>query len=682
MSPDAVPTTRPYGSWPSPITAGGLAVSGHPVEGGRFVGEEIWWGELRPAEGGRTTIRRTAAAGAGTAAGADSDAGVDVLPGPWNARTRVHEYGGGAWTVVGDGILVFAEFSDQRLYRLDPGAGAPVPLTPAPPETAAWRYADIGPSPDGSEIWCVREVHTAGRVERDIAAVPVDGSAAEDADRVRSLVAGSDFLAYPRPSPDGKTLAWIAWNHPQMPWDGTELRVAAINPDGSYGPPRTLLGSTTESVLQPEWIDAERLYVLSDRTGWWNLYRIGLAGSDPDPVHPAASDFGGPLWTLGTRWYRPLPDGRIVTVRTNGTDRLGLLDPDLGELTDIELGDLTSVRLADFRDGRLALVAGGAQTPAGLRTIDVTAGAAAAGVRSIREIRRSVEGLPDAAYLPEARAMRFGSSREVHAIVYEPRSPDSVGPAGERPPYIAFVHGGPTAHVAPVLNLVFAYFTSRGIGVVDVNYGGSTGYGREYRERLRGQWGVVDVEDTVAVMHGLVDAGLADPHRLAIEGGSAGGWTVLSALTATDVFACGASYFGVAELVDFAADTHDFESRYLDGLIGPFPEERALYESRAPVNHVDQLSCPVLLLQGLDDPIVPPSQSEKFRDAMVAKGIPHAYLAYAGESHGFRKAATIISAREAELSFYGQIMGFDTPGVPALELWRADAAEPAGEETR
>jgi len=644
-------TTIPYGSWPSPISAAGLARSGHPVDRGVFVGDEVWWSELRPDEGGRTAVRRR---------GADGSV-VDVLPAPWNARTRVHEYGGGAWAVTADRAVVFAEFSDQRVYRLDPGSAQPVPLTPPPPEPASLRYADLILSADGREVWCVRETHTADRVRRDIAAVPL-----QDPHAIRSLVTGSDFLAYPRPSPNGRRLAWIAWDHPQMPWDGTELRVAEFGSDGACGPARTLLGSPTESVLQPEWVDDEQLYVLSDRSGWWNLYRVACSDGALKPLAPAEADVGAPLWILGTRWYASLPDGDVLTVRTRGTDRLARLDPDTGDLTDFDLGDLTTVRIGGARDGRVILRGGGGQTPAGLRVLDLDSG-------RLEVVRLSDDDLPDAGLLPQPREMTFGGDRDVHAVVYPPRHPDCAAPPGALPPFVAFIHGGPTAHVAPALNPVFAYFTSRGIGVVDVNYGGSSGYGRAYRERLRGQWGVVDVEDTVAVMRGLVEAGLADPAGLAIEGGSAGGWTVLSALTTTDVFACGASYFGVAELIRFAADTHDFESRYLDGLIGPWPEARALYEDRAPVNHVDGLSCPVLLLQGLDDPIVPPSQSEQFRDAMVAKGIPHAYLAYAGESHGFRRSETIVSAREAELSFYGQVMGFVTPGIPQLELWSPPA---------
>ncbi|QCQ92545.1 prolyl oligopeptidase family serine peptidase [Rhodococcus sp. SGAir0479] len=648
------PTVTPYGSWISPITAADLAASGHPVEGGVFVGDGVWWSEQRPVEGGRSAVRRL---------GPDGEP-VDVLPPPWNARTRVHEYGGGAWAVTPDAVLVFAEFTDQRLYRFDPHVdAAPVPITPAPPTAAAHRYGDL--TIVGDEVWCVRERHDDGVIVRDICAVPVDGRADDDPSALRSIVGGSivgtsDFLAYPRVSPDGARVAWIAWNHPQMPWDGTELRVL----DLASGAVDVLLGGPEESVLQPEWEDASTLRVVSDRSGWWNLYRVTVDGGDLQPLCPTGADFGAPLWQLGARWHVGLDDGAVLTARTVGTDTLAVLDPGTGALRDLELDGISSVGICDVDGNRILLRCGGSRIASGLRILDLDSGA-------LTDVRLSVDTLPDVEYLPEARALTFdGPEREVHAIVYPPRNPDHVAPDGELPPYVAFVHGGPTAHVAPAVHLVYAYFTSRGIGVVDVNYGGSSGYGREYRNRLRGQWGVVDVEDTVAAVRGLADAGLADPRRLAIEGGSAGGWTVLSALTTSDVFACGVSYYGVAELVEFVKETHDFESRYIDGLIGPLPEAAELYERRAPVNNVDGLSCPVLLLQGLSDPIVPPSQAERFRAALVRKQLPHAYLAYAGESHGFRRVETIVNAREAELSFYGQVLGFDTPGIPRLELWR------------
>jgi dipeptidyl aminopeptidase/acylaminoacyl peptidase len=644
----------PYGSWVSPISTESLADSGHAVGGARFVADEVWWFEARPTEQGRYTVRRMV-----------DGTPQDVLPPPWNARTRVHEYGGGAWTVTADGVLVFAEFTDQRLYRLDAPGGEPVPLTPEPPAAAAWRYAELQLLRDG-EVWCVRERHADdGAVTRDIAVVPLDGSAADDPEAIRSVVSGSHFLASARLSPDGRRLAWIAWEHPQMPWDGTELRVAELGDDGRCGPHRTLLGSTTESVLQPEWIDDDRLWALGDASGFWNLYRIGLDGLNAEAVAPVDADLGGPMWTLASSWYAPLPDGRLLTVRTFGTDILAYLDPATGRYEDIDLGDHTSIGLGAIDGERVLLRTGGALTPSGVRVLDLA-------TRTMTDVRLSLDDVPDPAYLPAAEAMTFPGQdgREVHAVVYRPRNPDYTAPEGELPPFVAFVHGGPTAHTAPLLSAGIAYYTSRGIGIVDVNYGGSTGYGREYRNRLLGQWGVIDVEDTVSAVLGLADAGIADRARLAIEGGSAGGWTVLSALTSSNAFACGVSLFGVAELVQFAKDTHDFESRYLDGLIGPLPETLALYESRAPLNNVDGLSCPVLLLQGLDDPIVPPSQAELFRDALVAKGLPHAYRPYEGESHGFRKRETIIDAHESGLSFYGQILGFDPPGIPRLELWK------------
>ncbi|SDI88352.1 Dipeptidyl aminopeptidase/acylaminoacyl peptidase [Frankineae bacterium MT45] len=651
-------TTSPFGSWSSPISAADLAAGEHPVDASAFVMDVVWWSELRSDEGGRYAVRRH---------GPDGQP-VDILPPPWNARTRVHEYGGAAWTVTADGVLVFAEFTDQRLYRLDPDGGEPQPLTP-PSEQAGVRFAELQVAAAGDEIRCVRETHTDGEVSRDLVAVPLDGSAAEDAERIRSIVSGSQFLAAARFSPDGTQLAWLAWDHPQMPWDGCELRVGSLDADGRCGEWRSILGSATESLLQPEWIDETSLYVISDRTGWWNLYRLTLpdaaSGDAPtlEGLCEMAADFGAPLWQFGARWYQPLPDGRLLTVRTVGLDTLGILDPGTGELTDLDLGDLTTLRLGQLRGGDVLLRSGGARTPHGLRRYSL-------GTGQLTDVRLSVDDLPDAAYLPPSYPMTFqgADGREVHAFVYPPSNPEFAAPDGELPPFVAFVHGGPTAHVAGMLNLGAAYFTSRGIGVVDVNYGGSSGYGRAYRERLRGEWGIVDVEDVVAAVEGLAAAGLADGERLAIQGGSAGGWTVLSALTQTDAFACGASYFGVAELLQFAEETHDFESRYLDGLIGPLPQARALYESRAPLNNVDGLSCPVLLLQGLDDPVVPPSQAERFRDALVAKGLPHAYLAYEGESHGFRKKETIIHSQEAELSFYGQVMGFVPVGVPVLPL--------------
>ena len=652
----AAPVTARYGAWPSPIGASDVAVAGIRLSGPTTVhtdsGDEVWWAEARPTEGGRTVIVRRDAAGAVS----------DVLPAGWNARTRVHEYGGTAWLPLPGGGLAFADWSDQRVYRLDPGSTAPTPLTPEPSEAAGLRYADPVLAPGGEEIWWVREAHDQGTIRRHIVAVPVSGAAAADPAAVREIAGGSDFLAFPRPAPDGRRLAWIAWDHPRMPWDGTELRVGELGPAGTVTSVATVLGGPDESVLQPEWADADTLYAVSDRSGWWNLYRLPAGGGEPEPLCPRAEEFGHPLWQLGMTTYAVLADGRLVVRHGTDTLALGVLDPATGELTDLDL-PYTLFGSVDVDGDTVLTTAASPVEPPEVVAVDLPTGA-------VTVLRRSMAEPPDPAYLPQPRSIVVAGpgERDVHAHVYPPSSPDAVAPDGELPPYVVFVHGGPTSHSPAILDLEKAYFTSRGIGVIDVNYGGSTGYGRAYRERLRREWGIVDVEDCVAAVQALVRDGLADGERLGIRGGSAGGWTTLAALTTTDAFAAGVSYYGVAELIAFTADTHDFESRYIDGLVGTLPEDRDVYVERAPLSHVDQLSCPVLLLQGLEDKVVPPSQAELFAAALEKKGIPHAYLPFAGEQHGFRKQETVVAALEAELSFYGQVFGFEPPGVPVLPL--------------
>ena len=653
---NAAPVTARYGAWPAPIGASDVAVAGIRLSGPTTVhtdsGDEVWWAEARPTEGGRTVIVRRDAAGTVS----------DVLPAGWNARTRVHEYGGTAWLPLPGGGLAFADWSDQRVYRLDPGSTAPTPLTPEPAEAAGLRYADPVLAPGGEEIWWVREAHDQGTIRRHIVAVPVSGAAAADPAAVREIAGGSDFLAFPRPAPDGRRLAWIAWDHPRMPWDGTELRVGELGPAGTVTSVATVLGGPDESVLQPEWADADTLYAVSDRSGWWNLYRLPAGGGEPEPLCPRAEEFGHPLWQLGMTTYGVLADGRLVVRHGTDTLALGVLDPATGELTDLDL-PYTLFGSVDVDGDTVLTTAASPVEPPEVVAVDLPTGA-------VTVLRRSMAEPPDPAYLPQPRSIVVAGpgERDVHAHVYPPSSPDAVAPDGELPPYVVFVHGGPTSHSPAILDLEKAYFTSRGIGVIDVNYGGSTGYGRAYRERLRREWGIVDVEDCVAAVQALVRDGLADGERLGIRGGSAGGWTTLAALTTTDAFAAGVSYYGVAELIAFTADTHDFESRYIDGLVGTLPEDRDVYVERAPLSHVDQLSCPVLLLQGLEDKVVPPSQAELFAAALEKKGIPHAYLPFAGEQHGFRKQETVVAALEAELSFYGQVFGFEPPGVPVLPL--------------
>jgi dipeptidyl aminopeptidase/acylaminoacyl peptidase len=463
-----------------------------------------------------------------------------------------------------------------------------------------------------------------------------------------------------------------------MPWDGTELRVAALSVQTTdVSQSKLVMGGIEESVLAPLWRDDEVLYAISDATGWWNLYEVPVSAGTaekaaPRALHPADEEFAGPLWQLGGRPFALLGDGRLAVLHGRGELHLGLLDPSSGEMTDV---DLPGYRTLDddivVSGGAIAAVAGGPRTPRTVLRVTVGAGH--------EVMKKPSASMPDPAYLPDALPVQLSSDPDggvVHAIVYLPANPDMTAPEGELPPFLVQVHGGPTSNSAPTLSLERAFFTSRGIGIIDVNYGGSTGYGREYRNRLRGQWGIVDVADAYTAALGLAQSGDADRARLGIRGGSAGGWTALAsvtsgpALTGTTeaVFAAATSYYGVSDLRPFATDTHDFESRYLDGLLGPLPEADAIYTERAPVGHVNDLTCPILLLQGLDDPIVPPAQSEAIAADLAAHGIPHAYIAFEGESHGFRKAETVIASLEAELAFYGNIFGFTPPGVPPLEL--------------
>ncbi|HEY7265937.1 MAG TPA: prolyl oligopeptidase family serine peptidase [Trebonia sp.] len=664
----------PYGTWKSPISAADVARGKVLVAFPSIVGGEVWWQESRPDEGGRVTVM---AAADGPGAGA---APRELLPAPWYARNRVHEYGGKSYLPVpslsGGFVLVFANFADQRLYAMPAAGGAsatggePAPLTPP---DGGFRFADLVLSPDGREVWCVREtVSGDGTVRRAIVAVPLDGSAAGDAAAMRTLVTGADFFAFPEPSPDGTKLAWISWDHPRMPWDGTELRVGPAAGGVSVADATLVMGGPEESVLAPRWRDDESLYVISDASGWWNPYLVSASGGAPHALCPREEEFAEPLWQLGGRPFEVLGDGRLAVVHGAGELRFAVLDPAAGTLTDVELPGFRVLQGDVVAAGStVAAVAGGPRVPWTVLR------AALGDSVSVEAIREQPVTAPDPAYLPDARPGQLSASPNgpvVHALVYAPANPDAAGPAGELPPYLVHVHGGPTANSLPVLSLEKAFFTSRGIGVIDVNYGGSSGYGRAYRERLRGQWGVVDVADVMYAALALARSGEADRARLGIRGGSAGGWTALAAVTSgltgapQAVFAAATSYYGVSDLRPFAADTHDFESRYLDGLIGPLPEAEALYAERAPVGHVTPLTCPVLLLQGLDDPIVPPSQSEAIARDLAAHGIPHAYIAFEGESHGFRKTETNIAALEAELAFYGRVFEFTPPDVPPITL--------------
>ena len=624
------PQVAPYGSWASPIKSD-MVVMGFGQMA--FDGDDLYWIEVRPREGGRSVIVRR-----------DRDGQLtDLTPASFNARTRVHEYGGGDFAVA-HGALYFSNFMDQRIYRQASGE-APEPLTPA----GAFRYADAIIDARRRRLIAVREDHTGTGREAVNTLVSIslqDGEA-------QVLVSGNDFYSSPRLSPDGSRLAWITWNHPNMPWDGTELWVAETRDDGSLGPAERIAGGLEESIFQPEWSPGGALHFVSDRSGWWNLYRHNSDGT-LTPLCPLAAEFGLPQWLFGMSTYAFESAERIICAYTeNGRSRLASLDTKTGALVEIETpySDISFLRAAT---GRVAFVGGSPTEPASVILLDLSS-------RRIEVLRRSSDVEIDAGYFSIPQAIEFPTSdgQTAYGFFYPPQNKDYAAPAGERPPLLVKSHGGPTYATSTTLRLPVQYWTSRGIAVLDVNYRGSTGYGRAYRRALNGQWGVYDVDDCVNGALYLVERGLADGARLAITGGSAGGYTTLCALTFRQTFRAGASHYGVSDLETLVRDTHKFESRYLDRLVGPYPERADLYRARSPIHHADQLSCPVIFFQGLEDKVVPPSQAELMVEALRAKGLPVAYVAFEGEQHGFRRAENIKRAMDGELYFYSRIMKFD-----------------------
>ncbi len=628
--------TAPYGSWESPITLSMLTEAGVPVGGVTTDGGDLYWTESRALEGGRTAIVRKDAHGVVS----------DVAPDGFNSRSRVHEYGGGSFAVK-DGVLISCDFVDQRVYRVE--NGTVTPITPKPKLPAGDRFADF--AFHGDRVICVRERHKEEREPvNTLVTFPVDGS-----DKPRVIAKGHDFYSSPRVSPDGTSLAWLSWDHPNMPWDGTELWCAALADDGSISEPELVAGGESESIFQPEWCPDGILYFVSDKTGWWNLFR--QVDGHIEAVHLMDADFGLPQWGLGMSRYGFLPNDRIVAVYVeDGFDRVGVLEGDT--LLPIPTPfDIIGYSLSTCGD-QVFITAGSGSSPMAVVRLDID-------TQAVKIVRSSMEIDLDPALISLPEPIEFPTTDDevAHAFFYPPRNAEFVGPDTEKPPLLVISHGGPTARTSPDLDLGIQFWTSRGLAVVDVNYRGSSGYGREYRNALRGRWGIVDLDDCINAALFLADAGHVDGDRMAIRGGSAGGYTTLCALAFADVFAAGASYFGVGDLAALAADTHKFESRYLDSMVGPYPEAADVYEERSPLANVDGFSCPVILLQGLDDRVVPPAQAEEIVAALDEKGIPHAYVAFAGEGHGFRKAENIERAREVELYFYSRVFGFDPADV-------------------
>lgn len=658
-SPSDTRASAPYGTWKSPLTAARATAGALRLDQIALDGDDVYWVEGRASEGGRNVVVRLTPDGRI----------VDATPAPINVRSRVHEYGGAAY-LVHRGTIYCSNFVDQRVYRLAPGA-EPQPLT-----SEGYFYADYALDAARGRLIAVREDHTKGDTEPVTTIVAIRTGGDQEAPRQRKeglrtdtvLVSGADFYSDPIVSPNGQQLAWLQWNHPNMPWDGTELWTAPIGSDGTLGAPEKVAGTKDESIFQPSWSPDGVLYYVSDITGWWNLYR--RRGREIEPIHPMPAEFGKPQWTFSMVTYAFIDARRLaVTYNRNGRWAMALVDTDPRRFEPVTLAlePLESIRA----DRRAVYFVGGSPTEAPVIARMTLASAEA------EVLRRSSPDRLDAAWISVPEAITYETASRVpsdtsakrdpvsfvHAFFYAPHNPDYTGPPGEAPPLLVMTHGGPTSATEATLDARVQFWTSRGFAVLDVNYRGSTGYGRPYRDSLKGQWGVADVEDAVAGARHLVAQGRADARRLAIRGGSAGGYTTLAALTFHDTFKAGASYYGISDIEVLARDTHKFESRYLDSLVGPYPSSRDVYRARSPIHFVDRVSAALILFQGLEDKVVPPNQSEMMAVTLRQKGVPVAYVTFPGEHHGFRKAEHIVRSLEAELYFYGAVFGF-TPADP------------------
>ncbi len=626
----------PFGSWPSPFSAARVTAGALRLDQIQLDGDEVYWIEGRASEGGRSVIVRRSRDGEVS----------DVTPPGFNVRTRVHEYGGGAYT-VDEGTVYFSNFADQRIYRQQPGKD-PVAITDEGPFFADYRVDRFR-----NRLVAVRETPVTGSEHKnDLVAIGTPTGVPEQV-----LVEGADFYSDPIVSPDGKFLAWLQWHHPNMPWDGTELWVAVFNADGSVGSREKVAGGASESIFQPEWSPDSSLYFVSDRTGWWNLYQWrpstslrarGRRTSRCIRWRPSsASRNGRSAWSP----MRSSTPNRIAATYTEGGRwKLALIDVDAREFTPIDLPIEPLESIKANANGIYFIGGSPTESTAIVALSNPPQGGRYSVLRSA-----ATESIPRA-WISVAEAVTFkAGDRDVHAFYYPPTNPDVQPPPGDRPPLLVMTHGGPTGATTDVLDPKIQFWTSRGFAVLDVNYSGSTGYGRPYRNRLRRQWGIVDVEDVVAGAQAMVAAGKADPERLIIRGGSAGGYTTLAALTFHDTFKSGASYYGISDLEVLQQDTHKFESRYNDSLIGPYPEARDIYKARSPIHFTDRLSCPIILFQGLEDKVVPPNQSQMMADAVAKKGLKVKYVTFEGEQHGFRKAENIIRSLEEELAFYQDV---------------------------
>lgn len=627
-----IPSAAPYGTWKSPLIASMLAQKTVSFNDLQIEGDEVFWIESRPEDEGRSVIVRQAANGSPN----------DINASPFNARTRVHEYGGGAFTVHA-GTIFFSHYHDHRLYQQSLGGGEVYPIT-APSSS---RYADLHVDASHHRIIAVREDHrNPHAIENTLVSIPLESS-----DGIGEvLVEGHDFYMFPRISPNGQQLAWISWDYPNMPWDNTQLWIADIKANGTITHPRKIAGDMEESIFQPEWSPDGILYFISDRSGWWNIYR--WIDAEVHPITALRAEFGAPAWIFGLSAYGFISDKEILaTYSQNGYARLVQIDIASREITHLPC-PYTALSHVRVSADHIAMIAASDREPSAIVTFDLT-------TKRYRTLKKSSSELLDGEYLstPEAIEYPTEGGLSAHAFYYAPKNRDYFAPEGESPPLVVYAHGGPTGHSGPLFRLGVQYWTTRGFAVVDVNYGGSTGYGRAYRNRLRGQWGIVDIQDVVNAALFLTRHGKADRKRLLIRGGSAGGYTTLAALTFQKVFRAGASYFGVSDLAALARETHKFESHYLDLLVGRIPEDEDIYEARSPIFHTDELTAPVIFFQGLDDHVVLPNQAEKMVESLKDHHIAVAYITFPGEGHGFVQAHNIIRAQEAELYFYAKVLG-------------------------
>lgn len=627
-----MPRIAPYGSWSTPITSERIVSENAPIrELAADTDGAVYWTEQRPGDGGKTSLVRHSPSGAQT----------DVVVPPFDVRSRVHEYGGGAFAVR-DGTVVFSNDGDKRLYRVDPGQ-APVPITPLQGDT---RWADLVVDARRRRVFAVREVHDGGDVTNEIVSVSLDGDGSP-----RTVVTGADFYASPRLSPDGRRIAFLSWEQPDMPWDSTDLFVADLHADGSLGPAKPIAGGERESVQQPAWAPDGDLLFVSDKTGWWNLYR--WHEGRVEPISPAQAEMGVPQWVFGiSTWAFESAERILCAVNRDGLWALEQIDT-LTRRRSTLSSHWTQIHDVRCVKDKVFLLAGSPSDPMSVVELDLR-------TNRFSVLKRTTGLRFDESIVSAPRALEYPTEggAEAHALFYAPKNGEFEGPPGERPPLVVMSHGGPTAAARSSLSAEIQFFTSRGFGVLDVNYGGSTGFGREYRERLYGAWGVVDVDDCAKGALFLADKGLADRKRLAIRGGSAGGFTTLAALAFRDVFTAGASHYGVSDLEALARDTHKFEARYLDRLVGPYPARKDLYEARSPLVHAARIKAPVIFFQGEDDKVVPPDQTRRMADALRTNKVPVAELHFPGESHGFRRKENIRRALDAELFFYSKVFGF------------------------